>query len=158
MPTFDLKPREFSQPVARETSASQPDVVIKVDLDERAFAFPQGKQVQQLHVLAFKPHCVKIEATFAYNESRASHELLELSAEDARELVRKLVEAVYRAQSTQVVSRTTTLSISVVTNGYFLQFGDHEAARELFLSTACIWRVCNGLARAVDFISPITSN
>ncbi len=158
MPAFDLKTREIASTAAREVSAPQPDAVIKVDLDERAFAFPQGKQVLQLHILAYRPHRIRIEATYAYNEARDGHELFELPTDDARELVRKLVESVYRAQSSQVVSRTTTLSIGVATNGYLLQFGDHESMRELFLSTACIWRVCNGLARAVDFISPIASN
>jgi hypothetical protein len=159
MATIDLKTREISPMPAREAAASPaPDAVIKVDLDERAFAFPQAKQILQLHILVYRPQLVRIEATYAYNEARASHELFELPADDARELVRKLVETVYRATSSQVISRSTTLSINVVTNGYLLQMGDHEHIREIFLSTGCIWRVCNGLARAVDFISPIASN
>lgn len=158
MATIDLKTREIS-PMPREAAASPaPDAVIKVDLDERAFAFPQAKQILQLHILVYRPQLVRIEATYAYNEARASHELFELPADDAREFVRKLVETVYRATSSQVISRSTTLSINVVTNGYLLQMGDHEHIREIFLSTGCIWRVCNGLARAVDFISPIASN
>jgi hypothetical protein len=160
MTTIDFKARDsqVSDREAAREAAAAPDFVIKVDLDERAFAFPQAKQVSQLQILAYRPHAVRLEATFAYNQAKASHALFEMSAEDARDLVRKLVETVYRAQSSQVVSRSTTLSISVVTNGYLLQFGDHEGVQELFLSTGCIWRVCNGLARAVDFIAPIASN
>jgi hypothetical protein len=158
MQAYDFKPREVL-PAARDPATpAQPDVVIKVDLDERAFAFPQAKQIQQLHILGYRGHIIRLEATYGYNEARASHELLELPVDDARELIRRLVETVYRATSSQVVSRTTTLSVNVVTNGYLLQLGDHEGMREIFLSTGCIWRVCNGLARAVDFISPIASN
>jgi hypothetical protein len=101
---------------------------------------------------------VRFEATFAFNEARASHELFELTADDARDVVRRLVECVFRAQSGQVVSRSATLSISVVANGYIIQVGDHERMRELFLSTASIWRVISAIARAVDFIAPIQSN
>jgi len=158
MPAFEFKPREALSAVPQELAANTPDAVLKIDLDERAFAFPQAKQVAQLHILAFRPHRIRIEATYAYNEARDSHDLLELSGEDAQELVRRLVESVYRAQSSQVISRTTTLSITVVTNGYLLQFGDHERMSELFLSTGCIWRVCGGLSRAVDFIKPIATN
>jgi hypothetical protein len=50
-----------------------------------------------------------------------------------------------------------TPSIGAVGSGYLLRLGDHEGMREIFLSTGCIRRVCNGLARAVDFISPIAS-
>lgn len=158
MPPIELRSAAFPREHAQTGVAPAPDAVIKVDLDERAYLFPQGKQVLQLHVLAYRPHMIRLEATFAFNEARASHELFELTADDARDLVRRLVEAVYRAQSGQVVSRTTTLSIAVVANGYIVQVGDHEQMRELFLSTSCIWRVCSGIARAVDFIAPIQSN
>jgi len=159
MPPVELKAAAaFPREQAREAAPPAPDAVIKVDLDERAYLFPQGKQVLQVHVLAYRPHMIRFEATFAFNEARASHEVFELTAEDARELVRRLVEAVYRAQGAQVVSRTTTLSITVVANGYILQVGDHEHMRELFLSTGSIWRVCSAIARAVDFIAPIQSN
>lgn len=135
-----------------------PDAVIKVDLDDRAFLFPSGKLVAQLHLIVHKPHKIRFEAHYAFNQSRASPELFELSAEDARELSRKLVETVYRAQSCQIISRETNLGVTVVANGYILQFGPLENTKELMLSTTCIWRVCGSIARAVDYISPIASN
>lgn len=135
-----------------------PDAIFKVDLDERAYVFPAGRHVQQLQFLAFKPHMLRVEAVYSFNESKASPELLELSADDARALSRRLVESVYRAHSSQIVSRDTSLSLTVVANGYILEFGRRENPTELMLSTACIWRVCNGLARAVDVLSPIASN
>lgn len=135
-----------------------PDAVVKVDLDERAFVFPAGRQVTQLQFLAYKPHMVAIEAVYAFNESRASPQLVELPIEDARQLSRKIVESVYRAQPSQVVSRDTTLTFSTVANGYIVEFGSHECPMTLMLSTGCIWRVCNGLARVIDMISPIAAN
>ena len=135
-----------------------PDAVVRVDLDERAYLFPAGRQVTQLQFLAFKPHMIAIEAVYAFNESRASPELVELPIEDARQFARKLVESVYRAQPSQVVSRDTTLTIATVANGYILEFGSHEVPKTLMLSTGCIWRVSNGLARVIDMSSPIAAN
>lgn len=135
-----------------------PDAVVKVELDERAFLFPETKLVTQLHLLVYKPHKVRFEAVYAFNESRASPELFELTAEDARQLAKKLVETVYRAQSSQIVSRETSLGITVTPNGYILQLGGVDAQKELTLSTGCIWRVCAAITRAVDFLSPIASH
>lgn len=144
--------------VPLHAARTAPDAILKVDLDERAYVFPSGRHVQQLQFLVFKPHMLRIEAAYSFNESKASPELLELSAEDARALSRRMVESVYRAQSSQIVSRDTSLSLTVVANGYILEFGPRESPVELMLSTGCIWRVANGLARAVDILSPIASN
>lgn len=144
--------------VLAQVKKASPDAIIKVDLDERAYLFPAGRQVLQLQFLAFRPHMVRIEAVYAFNQSKVSPELLALPVEDARELSRKLVESVYRAQSSQVATRDTSLTLTVVANGYILEFGPRENPSELMLSTGCIWRVCNGLARIVDIISPIASN
>lgn len=135
-----------------------PDAVVKVDLDERAYVFPAGRQLLQLHFLAYRPHMIAIEAVYAFNESKASPQLIELPLDDARQLSRKLVESVYRAQASQVISRDTTLTLTTVANGYIIELGSHECPKTLMLSTGCIWRVCNGLARIVDFISPIAAN
>jgi len=43
-------------------------------------------------------------------------------------------------------------------NGYHLHGGDLNQSTELFLSAGCIWRVCQGLLRIVDLISPVESN
>jgi hypothetical protein len=143
---------------AEASLAVQPDLVIKVDLDERAFLFPAAKPVVQLHVQVFKPHKVRLSCTYLFNEARHPPDLLELSTTEVQELARLMIEAVYRARSTQLVTATSSIGFTVVTNGYILQFGDHEKPAELFLSTGCIWRVCGALARAADLQSPIQSN
>ena len=144
--------------VLTQLQKSAPDAIIKVDLDDRAFVFPAGRQLTQLQFLAFRPHLVRVEAVYAFNHSKAGPELFELPAEDARDLSRRMVESVYRAQSSQIATRNTSVSLTVVANGYILEFGPRENPTELMLSTGCIWRVCNGLARAVDMIAPIASN
>ncbi len=149
---------EHSAPVVAHLKRKAPDAVVKVELDERAYVFPAGRQIMQLHFLAFRPHMITIEAVYAFNESKASPELIELPIDDARQLSRKLVESVYRAQPSQVVSRETTLTLATVANGYIIEFGSHERPTTLMLSTGCIWRVCNGLARVIDMISPIAAN
>jgi hypothetical protein len=134
------------------------DALIKIELDERAFVFPQHKSLQQLHIHVLRPSTLRFEAVYAFNHNRESPVLFDMSATDAAELARRLVEAVYRAQSTQVVTATSSLSITVVANGYIIQVADSAGPLELFLGSGCIWRVCGGIARGVDFLSPIASN
>ena len=95
---------------------------------------------------------------FAFNQARSSTLLRELGAEEAAELSRKLVEAVYRAQGSQIVTRTLSIGIVVVANGYIVQINEHNLQTELFLSTGCIWRVCNAIMRAVDLSRPSDTN
>lgn len=149
--TMDVMTKEAVQKAA-------PDIVIKVDLDDRAFLFPAAKPLAQLHLLVYRPYKVRFECAYPFNETRHTPELFELSAAETHELLRHLVDTVYRARSSQMVTRTTSLTINVVTNGYIIQFGDHEQPRELMLSTGCIWRVAGAIARAVDFQLPISSN
>ncbi len=134
------------------------DVVIKVDLDDRAFLFPHQKAVQQLSLHVHSQSRVRFEMAFAFNQARSSTLLMELGAEEAAELSRKLVESVYRAQGSQLVTRTLSIGILVVANGYIVQINEHNLQTELFLSTSCIWRVCNAIMRAVDLSRPSDTN
>jgi hypothetical protein len=84
--------------------------------------------------------------------------LLTLDGEDARELGRRLVEAVPHAKTQLVVTSGVRITINVVATGYHLQIGDMNAATELFLTTNSIWRVCQGVLRVVDLIAPVDSN
>lgn len=135
-----------------------PNAIIKVDLDDRAFLFPANKLLTQLQILVLKPDRVRFEGTFAFNVSRANPELFELSATEVQEFSRKLVDTVYRAQPAMVVASATSLAVNPLPNGYVFQFGELENPGELYLSTNCIWRVCGAIARAADFIAPISSN
>jgi hypothetical protein len=135
----------------------RPDYAVKVDLDDRAFLFPAGKSMTQL-VFNAKGKTVHIEAVFPFNEARTPPRIVSLDLEDARELGRRLVEAVHHARTQLVVSAGTRITINVIANGYHLQIGDLNQSTDLFLGTSCIWRVCQGVLRIVDYIAPVEAN
>ena len=130
---------------------------VKIELDERAFLFPSGKPVVQLVVLT-EGRRLHLDAAYPFNQARTPPRIFSLDIDDARELAHRLVESVHTARTQLVVSDGVHITINVVANGYRLQFGDLNKPTELFLSTGCIWRVCHGLLRAVDFVAPIESN
>jgi hypothetical protein len=136
---------------------AKPRFEVKVDLDDRAFLFPPGKPVIQL-VFVAEGRRIQIDASYPFNQARTPPRIVTLDLADAKELGQKLVEVVHTAKSQLVVSESSHITISVLANGYRLQFGDMSQPIELFLSTGCIWRVCQGLLRAVDFISPVETN
>ena len=131
--------------------------VVQVDLDERAFLFPAGKSVSQL-IFTSTGASVAIDLTFPFNQTRLAPRLAVLAVDDAAVLARCLTMAVYQARTQHAISETMHITIDVLANGYRLQFGDMHKPLELLLGTACIWRVCQGLLRAVDVISPVQSH
>jgi hypothetical protein len=131
--------------------------VVQVDLDERAFLFPAGKSVSQL-IFTATGASVAIDLTFPFNQTRLAPRLAVLAVDDAAVLARCLTMAVYQARTQHAISETMHITIDVLANGYRLQFGDMHKPLELLLGTACIWRVCQGLLRAVDVISPVQSH
>lgn len=148
----------IAAPVTAAVPRNSADAIIKIDLDERAFVFPQNKPLLQLHIHVSRPHSVRFAGVYAFNQNRESPVLFDLTGADCAELSRRLVEAVYRAQSTQVVTASVSLAITVVANGYIIQNNDANGPMEIFLGSGCIWRVCGGISRAVDFLAPIASN
>jgi hypothetical protein len=101
---------------------------------------------------------ITIEGTYLFNQSHTPPQILTLSLEDAREFGRRMVEAVHAAKTQLVITPGVRITINVIANGSYLQIGEMNDATELFLSTGCIWRVCQGLLRMVDLISPAESN
>lgn len=144
-------------PAPRLVSGLKPQFEIKIDLDERSFLFPAGKSVSQLLLLS-EGKTVFVEAIYPFNQTRTPPRIISLSLDDVREFGRRLVEAVHGARTQFVVTSGARITINVIANGYHLQFGDMNLPTELFLGTSCIWRVCQGLLRIVDLISPVESN
>jgi hypothetical protein len=144
-----------SHPAAR--NGIKPKYEVKVDLDDRAFLFPAGKLVAQLLFLSDGKR-IFVEAVYPFNQSRTLPRLLTLDFEDAKDLGRRLIEAVHHARTQLVATDGVRITINVIPNGYHIQIGDMNHATELFLSTACIWRVCQGLRRIIDLIAPVESN
>jgi hypothetical protein len=130
---------------------------VKVDLDDRAFLFPSGKPVIQLAFVAEGRH-IHVDALYPFNQTHTPPRIFSLGLEDARELGRRLVEAVHTARTQLVVSDSVRITINVIANGYHLQIGDMNQPIEIFLGTGCIWRVCQALLRTIDYIAPVESN
>jgi len=131
--------------------------VVEIDLDERAYLFPAGKPMTRLHITA-EGREIEINAIFPFNEARTPARITTLDITDAKDLARRLLEAVFQARTQHVVSDGVRVAINVMTNGYNLQFGDLNHSTDMFLGFGCIWRVIQGLLRAVDHIAPIEAN
>ena len=130
---------------------------VSIDLDERAYLFPAGKPLTRL-VLHPAGREVLVEAVYAFNASRTAPRLFALGLEDARLLARTLVEAVYQARTQHAISESMRVGIEVLANGYRIQVGELDAGLVLFIGTGSIWRLCQGLLRAVDAIAPVETN
>jgi len=143
------------QPISK--LRTKPAFAVRIDLDERAFLFPAGKSVSQI-VFVTDGRLVHLEAVYLFNETHTPPRLLTLGFEDVRELARRLVDAVYQARTQLAMSDGMRIAINVLANGYHLQIGDMTEPTDLYLSTGCIWRVCQGLLRVVDYIAPVEAN
>ena len=130
---------------------------VEIDLDERAYLFPSGKALTRL-VLGAEGRTIDIDGLFPFNEARTRTRIISLDIADAKDLARRLVDAVYQARTQHVVSDGVRIAITVLTNGYQVQIGDLNRSTDVFLSFGCVWRVCQGLLRAVDHIAPIEAN
>ena|SRR2546423_749305 len=135
----------------------RPEFLIKVDLDDRTFLFPAGKLITQI-AFATEGRLIHLEAVYAFNETHTPPRILTLGLEDATELARRLIDAVYQARTQLAMSDGMRIAINVIANGYHLQIGDMSDPTDLYLSTGCIWRVCQGLLRIIDHIAPVEAN
>ncbi len=134
---------------------------VAVDLDERAFLFrPAPLGGKPLTRLVFLPagQLVHVDAVFAFNASRAQPRLFSLQLEDARLLARTMVDAVFLARTQHAITETMRMAMEVLSNGYRLHVGELDGGMDLYFGTASIWRLCQGLLRAVDTLSPVETN
>lgn len=134
---------------------------VPVDLDERAFVFRPGPGGgKPLTRLVFHPagRQIQVEAVFAFNASRTSPRLFTLDLDDGRLLARTLVDAVFLARTQHAITETMRIAVEVLTNGYRLHVGELDSGIEIFFGSASVWRLCQGLLRAIDSISPVESN
>ena len=137
---------------------NQGGMVISVDLDDRAFLFPETRNIAQLRFSSRSHGVVLIEFVFAHNVSKLAPVSIALQFADAKDLCMRLVDAVYRAQNQNVITQSARISIAMATNGYILTIEENAIQRQFYMSTVSIWRVCNALCRLVDMQSPILSN
>jgi len=137
--------------------AAPVDFTLAVDLDERAVLYPAGKSVTRVNMSAVEGG-IAFDAVFAFNEARAPARFLVLSAADAGEFGRRLVDAVYQARAQNAITETMRIGITVHTNGFHLQIGDVAAPTELFVGLGSVWRFTQTVLRAVDRLSAAPSH
>lgn len=135
-----------------------PPETLSVDLDERAYLFPEGRCLAQLKFIAKERRHIQIDLLYSHNESRLPPCSLMLRHTDAKELCLRLVDAVYFAKTSNAITDTMHISITVAVNGYILVVEDEAVERRIYLGTGVIWRVCNALCKMVDIQSPVASN
>lgn len=135
----------MSTPVARAR------VVYNVEMDDRTVLFPCGNFLS--HVLVSEEQGdVKLEAAFHFNERRADPVLAVLDVDDARDLARGCMEAVFQGRTQHVLSETAKIAIIFNPNGFVLRFGEERALKELFVASPAIIRLAQGIMRIVDRI------
>ena len=132
--------------------------LIKIELDERCFVFPDGKVASHLMITREANDRLCFDAVFTFNCTRLPTRLLHLSLEELTLFARELLDSVYAAKSGFVLRDTLKISIIVVANGYRVEFQRAEMKTEIYLSTGAIWRVLRGLLAAVDESSPVASH
>ena len=135
----------MSTPVARAR------IVYNVEMDDRTVLFPCGNFLS--HVAVSEEHGgVKLEAVFHFNEQRAETVFAVIDAEDARDLARGCLEAVFQGRTQHVLSDSAKIAIVFNPNGFVLRFGEERALKELFVASPAIIRLAQGIMRVVDRI------
>jgi hypothetical protein len=132
--------------------------VIRIELDERCFLFPDGKMLTHLMIIREKGDVFSFEAVFPFNATRLPSRFLSLSREEARLFAKEMIEVVYAARSGLMLHDGLKISIIVAPNGYRVEYQRAEMRVETFFSTGVIWRVIKGLLQSVDDASPIVSH
>lgn len=128
----------------------KPRTLINVEMDERTVLFPDGKFLSHVSVFEDDEGWVRLDAVFLFNESRQPPDIAVLDVEDARELARGIMDAVFQGRTQHVLSDTAKIALIFNPNGFVLRFGDGAALRELFLASPAIIRLAQGLLRIVD--------
>jgi hypothetical protein len=152
-PTIPLRPT-----INVQASLPEPETILRVELDDRCFLFPDGKQLAHLLVHVQKTGGIAFDAVYGFNKTRLPARFLVLGLEEAKVFVRELIDAIYAAKPTFVLNDTIRITILVVANGYRIEFLRNDSKHELFLSTSVIWRFVKALLMAVDEASPVVAN
>jgi len=133
-------------------------LVINVEVDDRTVLFPDGKFLS--HIALSEEDmagdgAVRLEGVFLFNESRLGPEVATLPVEDARELGRSILDAVFQGRTQHVLSETAKVAVVFNPNGFVLRFGEGDALRELFIGSPAIIRLAQGILRMADRLSAL---
>lgn len=132
--------------------ANRGRIVVNVEVDDRTVLFPDGKFLSHIAVHEQPDGCLRLEAAFHFNESRADPQLCVLDVEDARDLGRAILEAVFQGRTQHMLSATARIAVIFNPNGFLVKFGEHRP-KELFIASPAIVRLAQGLLRVVDRLS-----
>ena len=135
---------EMSNPVARGR------LVVNIEVDDRTVLFPDGKFLTHVAIAEDSGGGIRLDAVFLFNEARADATIAVLEPDDARELARALLEAVFQGRTQHVLSDAARIAVVFNPNGFVLRFGEERALRELFIASPAIVRLAQGLLRMVD--------
>lgn len=136
-------------------------LVINVEVDDRTVLFPDGKFLSHIALSeedAAGDGAVRLEGVFLFNESRLGPEIATLPVEDARELARSILDAVFQGRTQHVLSETAKVAVVFNPNGFVLRFGEGDALRELFIGSPAIIRLAQGILRMADRLSALPAH
>lgn len=141
----------MSTPVARAR------VVYNVEMDDRTVLFPCGNFLSHVAVSEERGE-VKLEAVFHFNEQRADTVFAVIDVDDARDLARGCLEAVFQGRTQHVLSDRAKIAVIFNPNGFVLRFGEERALKELFIASPAIIRLAQGIMRIADRIDAPPAN
>jgi len=141
----------MSTPVARQR------VVYNVEMDDRTVLFPCGNFLSHVAVSEERGE-VKLEAVFHFNEQRADTVFAIIDVDDARDLARGCLEAVFQGRTQHVLSNRAKIAVVFNPNGFVLRFGEERALKELFIASPAIIRLAQGIMRIADRIDAPPAN
>lgn len=133
--------------------ANRSRLVINVEMDDRTVLFPDGKFLSHLAIHETENAAVRVEGIFHFNEERTDPALATLMVEEARDLGRAILDAVFQGRTQHVLSETAKIAVIFNPNGFVLKFGEESALKELFIASPAIVRLAQGLLRMVDRVS-----
>lgn len=138
--------------------AQRSKLVINIEMDDRTVLFPDGKFLSHISIHEMDGEHLRLDAVFHFNESRREPEIATLPVEEARDLGRALLEAVYQGRTQHVLSESTKIAVVFNPNGFVLRFGEEPALTELFIASPAIVRLSQGVLRMVDRLSALPAN
>jgi hypothetical protein len=144
--------------ISVSTAVVEADTTFKVELDDRCFLFPDGKQLAHLLVSAPRTGGITFDAVYGFNKTRLPSHILRLELSEAKQFVREFIDAIYAAKPGFVLTENIRITILVVANGYRLEFLRNDQKQEIFLSTSVVWRFVKALLMAVDEASPVVAH
>lgn len=132
------------------SAAARARLVVNVEMDDRTVLFPDGKFLTHVAIAEDAGGGIRLDGVFLFNESRTEATIASVEPDDARELGRALLEAVFQGRTQHVLSETARIAVVFNPNGFVLRFGEERALRELFVASPAILRLAQGVLRMVD--------